>query len=58
MKKFKEDDLIQDWAFFWKHCFGWIEWLVEEEACQSSEWKHRYLMFLIKRLSVVQRGWG
>jgi hypothetical protein len=61
-KKFKEDDLIQDWALLLETLLGWIEWLkctrLKKKHVKASEWKHRYLMFLIKRVIRRTEGMG
>jgi hypothetical protein len=59
-KKFKEDDLATGLALLLETLFGWIEWLarLKKKHVKAPEWKHRYLMFLIKRVIRRTEGMG
>jgi hypothetical protein len=57
-----DDDSIADWTLLIETLLGWLQWLKSEQMLMvhvdASEWKHRYLMFLIKKCVRRTKGMG
>jgi hypothetical protein len=54
------DDQIADWLLLLGD-IGWVQWLKSEKMQVKhvdAPWKHRYIMFLVKKLSVGPKVWG
>ena len=56
------DSHLADWALLLETLLGWIQWLkctrLKKKHVRASEWKHRYLMYLIKRVTRRTEGMG
>ena len=59
---FAHPDAVEDWVLLVESLLGWLQWLKSEQMqtvhVDASEWKHRYLMFLIKKCVRRTKGMG
>lgn len=60
--KFKTEALLADWQLLLETMLGWIMWLkskcLQRKHVKAAEWKHRYLMYLMKRVLRRTEGMG
>ena len=60
--KFKDEKLVEDWVLLVETLLGWIMWLkskrLKRTHVKAAQWKHRYLMHLIKKLVRRTKGMG
>ena len=59
---FTHDYQLDDWTLLVETLLGWVQWLKGEQMqrvhVESSAWKHRYLMYLYKKVIRRTKGMG
>ena len=62
VKSFEHEHQRRDWILLVETLLGWIQWLKSSEMqvrhVDASEWKHRYIMHLIKKIMNRTAGMG
>ena len=61
-RHFQEEGFLTDWSTLVETLLGWIQWLkckrLQLRHVKASAWKHRYLMYLIKKVVRRTKGMG
>jgi hypothetical protein len=59
---FAHDYQLDDWTMLVETLLGWVQWLKGDNMLRkhvkASEWKHRYLMYLYKKVIKRTKGMG